>query len=81
MTTIIIDRPHISISIIIIITWLVVIMVNRLELVLEEVDRRAAREQQASDLLTKFRKTTLRRLQELQDRARAEADPEILGGY
>ena len=52
--------------------------VERLGRVAEIIERRQAQHEWNTELLERFRKQTTRRLQHLQDRARAEADDEIL---
>jgi len=47
-------------------------------MVLSEIDKRAEKEREVADLLSKFRKTSLRRLQALQDKP--QKDDDILGG-
>jgi uncharacterized protein (DUF924 family) len=51
---------------------------NNLDIVMSLIDNRKKREEEEISLLEKFRKETLRRLQHLQDRAKAEEDDEIL---
>ena len=51
---------------------------ERLRLVLEEIDRRYAAESDQIDILKKFRKQTVRRLENLEDRAKAEETDDIL---
>lgn len=52
--------------------------VERLDRVAEVIERRQVQLEWNTELLERFRKQTTRRLQHLQDRARAEADDEIL---
>lgn len=49
----------------------------RLQLVIADIDARASSEHKAMELLTRFRKTTLRRMQGLE--GRVPDDAEILG--
>lgn len=52
--------------------------VDRLSQVMEAIERRNKKEEESMDLLKKFKKQTVRRLQHLQDRAKAEDSDDIL---
>lgn len=52
--------------------------IGRLKEALQSVDQRERRERESMDLINKFRKQTVRRLQTLEDRATAEAAEDIL---
>eukprot|EP01039_Chlorochromonas_danica_P021971 gene21971-27241_t len=52
--------------------------IDRLEFVLQQLQERETRDNQGTELMLRFRKQTVRRLQHLQDRARLEATDDIL---